>query len=269
MIGETSMRRIPGRGSSHGTTPDSGSGAHPLTRRRLALAGAAASLAVARPATAASRTIYFMRGKGASSLLPETDYQAMLRNLFKADKVVFDLDGGRAQFLSQFFAADIAYLSLHASETKLKVGNGDVVEAADLQRAYQQAGKGPTLTIVAGCNTTKDSPLLVNIPESIGIGAGKRAYIGFHTPVVGFYADRFFRFFFPHWVNPAPGGSYRTLVEAGTAAHDFIDARVKAAAGSADRTVKPGVLGAAQPQDKLAHGSYDVLGNRGLRISDI
>ena len=262
------MRGKSRRDSGGGIEADSASA---VTRRRVVFAGAAASLVAAGSAAAATRTVYFMRGKGANSLLPNTDYQATSRNLFKGDKVTFDLDGKKSQFLAQFFASDIAYLNLHAGETRLTVGGGETVEHLEFTDAVPQSGHVPALTIVAGYQTTDGNNMDPNLVEALGIGpiATSHAYIGFNKRIDGIHADRFFHFFFSHWINPGPDRKYRTLLEAGTATRGFIEQRLAAARGGSDRTADPAVLGAVHEQDKTVFGSYDVLGNTGLRVTDI
>src|SRR4051812_9804469 len=116
--------------------------------RRASLLGSAALLATPALAAPGSRTVYFVRGYEAASLLTDERYQNILRGLFKGDSMTFDFTCSREQFLSRFFKADIAYLSLHANETKLKVGSGEIVEADQLQGAFAAAGRAPRLTIV-------------------------------------------------------------------------------------------------------------------------
>lgn len=243
-----------------------------LTRRTALLSGVALA---APPAIAApgDRTVYFMRGKGAASLLADERYQAILHGLFKGDRIAFDFTCSREEFLSRFFKADIAYLSLHASETKLRVGNGDIVDSAQLQAGFAAAGRAPRLTIVVGCRTTRDSDLAVNIPEAVGIGSGRHqnAYIGFNTPIIGHNADRFFRFFMPHWVNPAPDGSYRSLTAATEATVEFLTRRFAAQreAKSEGSTIDLGNLTKTQQQDINAGKAYDILGNGDLRANQV
>lgn len=241
--------------------------------RRVALLGGVALMA--RPALAApgNRTVYFMRGKDAASLLADERYQNILRGLFKGDRMAFDFTCSREQFVSRFFKADIAYLSLHASETKLKVGNGDIVEATQLQEARRAAGRAPRLTIVVGCKTTKDSGFAVNIPEAVGIGDGssQNCYIGFNKLVVGHNADRFFRFFMPHWVNPAPDGKYRSVTDAASATHDFLTRRLAAQkeAKAAGATVDLGDMARTTQQDINVYTAFDILGNGDLRANQV
>lgn len=243
-----------------------------LTRRAALIGGAAV---VARPTLAApgSRTVYFVRGYEAASLLTDERYQNILRGLFKGDSMSFDFTCTREQFLSRFFKADIAYLSLHANETKLKVGSGDIVEADQLKAAFTVAGRAPRLTIVVGCRTTKDSVLTVNIPEAVGIGTGRHqnAYIGFNRPIIGHNADRFFRFFMPHWVNPAANGAYRSLSEARDATVEFLTRRfeMQRAAKSEGATVDQGDLTRTQQQDINAGKAFDILGNADLRADQV
>jgi hypothetical protein len=241
--------------------------------RRVALFGGVALSA--RPGLAApgDRTVYFMRGSGAASLLADERYQNILRGLYKGDRLTFDFTCTREQFLSRFFKADIAYLSLHASETKLKVGSGEIVESEHLQAAFVAAGRAPRLTIVVGCRTTKDSDLSVNVPQAVGIGSGRHqnAYIGFNRPIIGHNADRFFRFFMPHWVNPAPDGSYRSLTDARDATVDFLTRRFASQreAKSAGSTVDQGDLTRTQQQDINAGRAFDILGNGDLRANQV
>lgn len=241
--------------------------------RRVALLGGVAL--TARPALAApgNRTVYFMRGKDAASLLADERYQNILRGLFKGDRMAFDFTCSRDQFVSRFFKADIAYLSLHAGETKLKVGNGDIVEATQLQEARRAAGRAPRLTIVVGCKTTKDSGFAVNVPEAVGIGDGssQNCYIGFNKLVVGHNADRFFRFFMPHWVNPAPDGKYRSVTDAAAATHDFLTRRLAAQkeAKAAGATVDLGDMARTTQQDINVYTAFDILGNGDLRANQV
>ncbi len=244
-------------------------------RRRAALLATAALALGAKPAIAApgNVTAYFMRGKDAASLLADERYQAILRGLFKDERIAFDFTCTREQFLSRFFKADVAYLSLHASETKLKVGNGDIVEATQLREARQTAGRAPRLTIVVGCKTTRDSGFAVNIPEAVGVGDGssQNCYVGFNRLVIGHNADRFFRFFMPHWVNPAPDGKFRSVIEAAEATHDFLRRRLAAQreAKSQGATVLPGDMARTTQQDIDVFGAFDILGNGDLRANQI
>jgi hypothetical protein len=241
--------------------------------RRAALAGSGALMASPALAAPGDRSVYFMRGKDAASLLADERYQAILRGLFKGDRMAFDFTCSREQFLSRFFKADIAYLSLHASETKLKVGNGDVAEAGELQAARRAAGRAPRLTIVVGCKSTGDGGLAVNIPEAVGIGDGssQNCYIGFNKLVIGHNADRFFRFFMPHWVNPAPDGKHRSVIEAADATHDFLKRRLAAQkeAKSEGATVQPGDLARTTQQDINVFAAFDILGNGDLRANQV
>jgi hypothetical protein len=241
--------------------------------RRISLLGGVVLLAPPVLAAPGNRTVYFMRGKDAASLLADERYQNVLRGLFKGDRMAFDFTCTRDQFLSRFFKADIAYLSLHASETKLKVGNGDLVEATQLQAARRAAGRAPRLTIVVGCKTTKDSDFTVNIPEAVGIGDGssQNCYVGFNKLVVGHNADRFFRFFMPHWVNPAPGGQYRSVTEAAAATHDFLTRRLQAQkdAKSAGATADLGDMARTTQQDINVFSAFDILGNGDLRADQV
>jgi hypothetical protein len=244
-----------------------------MLTRRASLLGSAALLATPAIAAPGSRTVYFVRGYEAASLLTDERYQNILRGLFKGDSMTFDFTCTREQFLSRFFKADIAYLSLHANETKLKVGSGEIVEADQLQGAFAAAGRAPRLTIVVGCRTTKDSVLSVNIPEAVGIGSGRHqnAYIGFNRPIIGHNADRFFRFFMPHWVNPAADGSYRNLTEARDATVDFLTRRfaMQREAKSEGSTVDQGDLTKTQQQDINAGMGFDILGNADLRANQV
>ena len=241
--------------------------------RRVSLLGGAAFLATPALAAPGNRAVYFMRGKDAASLLADQRYQAILRGLFKGDRLAFDFTCTRDEFLSRFFKADIAYLSLHASETKLKVGNGDLVEAAQLQAARRAVGHAPRLTIVVGCKTTGDSGFAVNIPEAVGIGDGssQNCYVGFSTLVIGHNADRFFRFFMPHWVNPGPDGKYRSVIEAASATHAFLERRFDAQrdAKSAGATVDPGDMARTTRQDINVFSAARILGNGDLRADQV
>jgi len=241
--------------------------------RRLALAGGAASIAWPVTAAPGNATAYFMRGKDAASLLADERYQAILRGLFKDERIAFDFTCTREQFLSRFFKADIAYLSLHASETRLKVGNGDIVDTDQLRAARRAAGRAPRLTIVVGCKTTKDAGFTVSIPEAVGIGDGRsqNCYVGFSKLVIGHTADRFFRFFMPHWVNPAPDGKYRSVSEAAGATHAFLTRRLamQKEAKSEGATVHPGDMARTTRQDIDVFGAFDILGNGDLRANQV
>ena len=211
-----------------------------------------------------------MRGKDAASLL--ADQRAICAPV-QGDRRPSLCTCNRDQFLEGFFRADIAYLSLHASETKLKVGNGDLVEAAQLQAARRAVGHAPRLTIVVGCKTTRNSGFALNIPEAVGIGDGssQNCYIGFNTLVIGHNADRFFRFFMPHWVNPGPDGQYRSVTDAASATHAFLKRRFDAqrAAKSAGATVDLGNMAITQQQDINVFSAFDILGNGDLRANQV
>lgn len=245
-----------------------------ITRRAVMLSGSAA-LIRSTPALAApdKRAVYFMRGWDAASLLADQRYQAILRDLFKGDRLAFDFTCTRDEFLARFFAADIAYLSLHASESKLQVGNGDLVDATRLQAARRAAGRAPRLTIVVGCKTTRNSGFAVNIPEAVGIGDGssQNCYIGFNTLVIGHNADRFFRFFMPHWVHPGPDGQYRSVTDAASATHAFLKRRfdTQRDARSAGATVDLGNMARTQQQDINVFSAFDILGNGDLRANQV
>jgi hypothetical protein len=266
-------------------TADSG------TTRRRAIIGTTAVLAFGGGAARAAPrplTAYFHKGKGAVSMLGNSEHvaeQNVMTGVFAGGKVTVDVDSGRDTFLQRLFAADFAYLSLHANERLLVVGNGDRVTAAQLDAARRAAGRAPRLIIVAGCKTTGQSAETENVPEALGFAGGgsKRAYIGFHTIVVGISQDRYFRYFLPVWFNPGPGGAWRTLSQAAADTKALMERRfehMKDAAREREKAqsgpggtrapmTKPGSALALTPLDLLVTGNADIIGDSNLRATDL
>ncbi|QQS11581.1 MAG: hypothetical protein IPK81_18715 [Rhodospirillales bacterium] len=255
-------------------TPRSASRTRPT--RRAVIAGAPAALALGGRASAAPRPLkaYFHKGKGAVSIIGNPEHaaeQAAMTGVFAGGQVTVDTDSGRDQFLQRLMAADFAYLSLHANERLLVVGNGDRVTAAALAAARKAAGRGPRLLIVTGCKTTGDKMDADNVPEALGFtqGTSKQAYIGFHTIVIGISQDRYFRYFLPLWVNPGPGGAYRTLSEAATEAKALMQRRYELMQSTSGGTTKAGAALSLSPMDIRATGNADILGDANLRATDL
>ena len=240
--------------------------------RRAAMLGGTALLASGTRALAANRKVYFLRGKGTASILPDEPYQNLVRGFFKGDAVTFDFTSGAQGFVSQYFAADVAYLSVHANQKTLVMANDEKVDAATLRANYQKAGRAPKLTMVVGCKTTGEVETGFNIPEAVGIGdgSGQRAYIGFKYVVLGYQADRFFRFFLPHWVNPGPGG-YRSLTDAANATREFLVKRLESQLSNKgiETAVKPGDMGRVQKSDYDVRDQIEILGNADLRADQV
>lgn len=244
--------------------------------RRAAIAGTSAALALGGRAIAAPRPLkaFFHKGKGAVSIIGNPEHateQAAMTGVFAGGEVTVDVDSGRDAFLQRLMAADFAYLSLHANERLLVVGNGDRVTAAELAAARKAAGRAPRLLIVTGCKTTGEKMDTENVPEALGYTAGspKYAYIGFHTLVLGISQDRYFRYFLPLWVNPGPGGAYRTLAEAATEAKALMRRRYDLMQASSGGTTKAGDALALRPIDLQATGNADILGDANLRATDL
>ena len=175
-------------------------------------------------ANAAGLNVYLVRGKGAVSILDKPAYQKAFKTIFQRQSLTLDLTGGKAFFLQHLFASDLSYLSLHSNPGKLVVANGDGVEVTDLIKAYRQAGRGPGLVIITGCNTIRWDDLKVNLQRAMGIKPDTkgRAYIGYKTFAPGMYSDRYFRVFLAAWQKPKADGSHRTLAETVPFAQDFI-----------------------------------------------
>lgn len=251
----------------------------PMGGRRGLLTGAAALVAtgaLGRPSTAAPRPLnaYFHKGKGAVSMLGNPEHsaeQAAMTGVFSGGKVTIDLESGRDSFLRQLFASDFAYLSLHANQRLVVVGNGDRVTTSELEAARRAAGKAPRLIIVAGCKTTGAALDADNVPQALGFasGARKQAYIGFHTLVVGISQDRYFRYFLPLWVNPGPGGAYRTLAQARTDAKELMERRYQMMKDGAAGGQQAGAALRMSPLDLKVTGNFDIVGDEDLRATDL
>jgi len=215
--------------------------------------------------------VYMAKGKGAVSILDDVDYQGVFKNgIFKQHNLTIDLTSGKQTFLDSFFKSDIVYLSLHANPNKWVVGNGEVVTVTDLANDYRVKKRGPGLVIVTGCQTIKDDTEELGFAGAIGINdeTPKRAYLGFKTITVGLFSDRFFRVFLATWMKPKADGGYRTLEEARTETKDFINRMLDRQKDSSG-TVKLGKLASFAPLDPRVGGSFYIIGNSGLRFSDL
>lgn len=251
----------------------------PTSGRRGLLAGAAALLAtgsLSRPSTAAPRPLnaYFHKGKGAISMLGNPEHsaeQAAMTGVFSGGRVTIDLESGRDAFLKQLFAADVAYLSLHANQRLVVVGNGDRVTTVELETARRATGKAPRLVIVAGCKTTGEARDADNVPQALGFASGgrKQAYLGFHTLVVGISQDRYFRYFLPMWVNPGPGGAYRTLAQARSDTRELMERRYQMMKDGAASGQQAGAALRMSPLDLKVTGNFDIVGDEDLRATDL
>lgn len=171
------------------------------------------------------KSVYLMKGQGASSILSEPAFQNVFKAIFAGYTVELDLTGNKAHFLAKFFSSNLAYLSLHnaTSRMELKVANGDMVSVADMGAAFKARNLPlPGLVIVTGCQTVGNAA--GDLAGALGIsnGSAKRALIGFARNVVGNASDRFFRFFLAHWVHARKDGTCRTLAEARKDAQDFM-----------------------------------------------
>lgn len=250
-----------------------------MTTRRQVLIGASAatlaSAALGNAAMAAPRPLnaYFCRGRGAASMIANPEHKAEFAAMtagFAGGTVTVDNESDRATFLQRLFASDIAYLSLHANQRLLVVGNGDRVTADEVSRARQAAGRAPKLVIVAGCKTTGQEIDVENVPQGMGFDRpGKQAYIGFHKIVIGISQDRFFRYFLPLWLNPGPNNAYRTLAEAKVEAKALMERRYETMKEGARSGQQAGAALQIMPMDLLATGNFDIVGDAGLRATDL
>ncbi len=211
--------------------------------------------------------VYMVRGAKAGSILDDVDYQNVFKDrIFAGHDVTIDLTSGKATFLSNFFQANVVYLSLHANPKKIVVGNGDEVDNNDLILAYKANGyKGPALVIVTGCSTTKDLEDPMSIPKTMGFRSDskKKAYIGFSTFKVGVLGDRYFRVFLATWMKKRADGTYPTLEEARVEAKAFIK---KMLGLQGDQT---GKIARFAPLDASTADQFVIVGDDSLRVTDI
>jgi hypothetical protein len=222
-------------------------------------------------AAAASRpplTVYMVQGKESASILADRDYRRVFTDsIFKGDDVSIDTTSGPAAFFDSLFESQVAYLSLHASESKYKIGSGDVVDVDDVVIAYKAHGyKGPALVVVTGCSTTKNlEGNAKNLPKAFGIlpDTKKRAYIGFPTFKVGLIGDRYFRAFFATWLREQPDGRYPTIEEARTGAAQFIK---KMRGLQSENTAK---IARFEAFDADTAEQLTIVGDSTLRVTDL
>ena len=208
--------------------------------------------------------VFIAKGQKAVSILDDSEYQNVFKSIFAGHSLTLDLTSNKSSFLSNFFSANLVYLSLHSNPNVWVVGNGDRVETTDLIRAYRTAGKGPALVIVTGCSTVQLESK-VNFPGSIGIqpSARKRAYIGYRTFTPGLFSDRYFRVFIAQWMKQKPDGSYRTLLEAKADAKAFIQRQLSL------QGPQTGKIARFAPIDQFVAGWFSIIGDSSLRVTDL
>ena len=244
------------------------------------------------------RRIYFVRGAGSRSLyLSDPVFQGVIRAIFSGCTVVFDTNGNRSHFLSEFFASDLVYMNLHnaVGTMELIIGNGDKVSVAEFQRAYndRHRPRNPALVIVGGCQSVGNPA--GDLPGALGFPGSRRAFIGFRSNVAGFAADPYFRVFLAHWVQPRPDGTQRTQTEAREDAGSFIErqltnqSEIAKLRGKSSLEIQEDIGGAAvvsrfggiaqravlnQGAPETKHigdigNQFEIIGNPCLRVTDV
>jgi hypothetical protein len=192
----------------------------------------------------AKLVVYFWRGKGTGSFLPDAKYQGFIKSIFRGHEVVFDNQPPRkATVLDNLARADIAYINAHAGYLASEGANppehflwaagskGDAdyaLTALDLAARRKAGARLPTLVILGACETLSSPPKgakLLQLAGGFGLTSATtdRALIGFAEKIEGYKCDGFFRVFLAKWTTKQPDGTYPTLQQAQTAATDFMD----------------------------------------------
>ncbi|QDV16062.1 hypothetical protein Pan153_06830 [Gimesia panareensis] len=181
--------------------------------------------------------ISFVRGYDVASVLPDSDYQASIKRMFRGEEVEFYLqDGGYTEtgLLPIIKSSNIFYINTHSgdSETeetqviKVKLpSGGDPSQqylTPDEIRAAVGTDGGPKLVIINGCNTTdyhlgNAQRIDRRLATGFGIGpnAKGRAYLGWQSKVVAGAADKYLADkLLKAWTTAGYKNHYPTLKEA-------------------------------------------------------
>jgi hypothetical protein len=230
----------------------------------------------------AKATVYFWRGRGTGSFLPNKDYQRFVASIFQGHEVVFDDQPARkARVLEVLARADIAYVNAHAGylpsdnanppEHFLWAGAKGTADyaltALDLAALRRKAGaRLPGLVVLAACETLSPPPggaKLLQLPGGFGLSADSkgRALIGFREVIEGYKCDGFFRVFFAKWAAKRADGTYPTLEEARSAARDFLDSYTRKFGNNDKLYMNRGHL--------KAGAEMVIFGDATLRFSDV
>jgi hypothetical protein len=230
----------------------------------------------------AKAVVYFWRGRGTGSFLPNKDYQRFVSAIFPGHEVVFDNQPERkARVLEMLARADIAYVNAHAGylpaagdnppEHFLWAGAKDTADyaltALNLAEARRKPGaRLPALVVLGACETLAPPPAkakVLQLPAGFGLTADTRgrALIGFREPIEGYKCDGFFRVFFAKWAAKRADGTYPTLEEARAAARDFLDSYTKKFGNNDKLYMNRTHLKAGE--------DMVILGDASLRFSDV
>lgn len=207
--------------------------------------------------------VYLAKGKGAVTILDKKNYQEVYERIFAAHKLTIDTTSGTNGFLDHLFSSNLAYLSMHANPNLLQVGNGDKVYVVDVSKRYREVGRAPGLVIVVGCRILENSKNNIARALRIEPDSTGKAFIGFTSFTPGLFCDRYFRVFLAAWLKTKPDKSYRTLEEARVYAREFIENRI------AQGYTGQGEIGKFMPLDARVAGWFKIIGDSGLRVTDL
>lgn len=146
--------------------------------------------------------MYCWSGAGTGSYLDNKIFDNFFKNAVKIKQTKIDSNPSKQIILNEIKDADVIYANIHVTETtaSLVTGTGDGPEdritIPEIEDLYRNAPHLPTLVIIDGCKSIRDSPGFQITDETNG-----RAFIGLNENVAGACGDAFFRIFFALWTK--------------------------------------------------------------------